>query len=54
MKLGTVEAGKRADLILVDGNPLENIHNIRKVETVITGGMVYDCAELWRSVGFQP
>jgi imidazolonepropionase-like amidohydrolase len=53
-ELGTVEAGKRADLILVDGNPLENIHNIRKVKTVITGGTVYDCAELWRSVGFQP
>jgi len=53
-ELGTVEAGKRADLILIDGNPLENIHNIRKVKTVITGGTVYDCAELWRSVGFQP
>jgi imidazolonepropionase-like amidohydrolase len=53
-ELGTIEAGKRADLILVDGNPLENIHNIRKVKTVITGGTVYDCAELWRSVGFQP
>ena len=26
-ELGTLEAGKRADLILVDGNPLENIHN---------------------------
>jgi hypothetical protein len=24
------------------------------VKTVITGGTVYDCAELWRSVGFQP
>jgi imidazolonepropionase-like amidohydrolase len=53
-ELGTVEAGKRADLILVDGNPLENIHNIRKVKTVVTGGTVYDCAELWRSVGFLP
>jgi imidazolonepropionase-like amidohydrolase len=27
---GTVEAGKRADVILVDGNPLENISDIRK------------------------
>jgi imidazolonepropionase-like amidohydrolase len=53
-ELGTVEAGKRADMILVDGNPLESIHNIRKVKTVITGGKVYDCAELWQSVGFQP
>ncbi len=53
-ELGTMEAGKRADLILVDGNPLENIHNIRNVKTVITGGVAYDCAELWKSVGFKP
>jgi len=53
-ELGTIEPGKRADLILVDGNPLESIHNIRKVKAVITGGKVFDCAELWQSVGFQP
>ncbi len=51
---GTIEAGKRADLILVDGNPLENIHNIRNVRTVITNGTAYDCSELWKSVGFKP
>lgn len=53
-ELGTVEAGKRADMIIVDGNPLESIHNIRKVEFVITNGTMYNCAELWRSVGFKP
>ena len=53
-ELGSVEAGKRADLIIVDGNPLESIHNIRKVEFVITNGVMYNCAELWRSVGFKP
>jgi imidazolonepropionase-like amidohydrolase len=53
-ELGTVEPGKRADVIILDGNPLESIHNIRKVEFVITGGTMYNCAELWRSVGFQP
>lgn len=53
-ELGTVEAGKRADVIIVDGNPLESIHNIRKVEYVITNGVMYNCAELWRSVGFKP
>ena len=51
---GTIEPGKRADLILVEGNPLENIHNIRNVKTVITGGVAYNCAELWQSVGFKP
>jgi len=53
-ELGTVEAGKRADLIIVGGNPLESIRNIRKVEYVITNGVMYNCAELWRSVGFKP
>jgi imidazolonepropionase-like amidohydrolase len=53
-ELGTVEAGKRADLIIVGANPLEQIRNIRKVETVVTGGVMYNCAELWKSVGFKP
>jgi imidazolonepropionase-like amidohydrolase len=53
-ELGTVEPGKRADLIIVNGNPLESIKNIRKVEFVITNGTMYNCAELWRSVGFKP
>ncbi len=53
-ELGTVEAGKRADVIIVDGNPLESIHNIRKVQYVISNGTMYNCAELWKSVGFKP
>jgi imidazolonepropionase-like amidohydrolase len=51
---GTVEKGKRGDLILVSGNPLENIHQIRNVEYVITNGTMFHTAELWRSVGFKP
>lgn len=53
-ELGTVEAGKRADLIVLDANPLDDIHNSRKVEYVITNGVMYNCAELWKSVGFKP
>ncbi len=51
---GTVEKGKRGDLILVDGNPLENIRNIRNVEYVIANGTMFHTAELWQSVGFKP
>jgi imidazolonepropionase-like amidohydrolase len=36
--LGTVEVGKLADLVVVDGNPLENISNIRNVKMVFKGG----------------
>src|SRR5580704_13715666 len=53
-EVGTVEAGKRADVIILDANPLESIHNIRNVEYVITGGTIYHTAELWQSVGFKP
>ena len=53
-EVGTVEAGKRADLIIVDGNPLESISNIRRVKSVVAKGRLYDCAALWQSAGFQP
>ena len=51
---GTVEAGKRADLDILDANPLENIHNIRSVRWVVANGVLYDPAPLWESVGFKP
>jgi imidazolonepropionase-like amidohydrolase len=53
-ELGTIEAGKRADLILVKGNPLEDIHAIRNVEFVMTGGKMFKTGPLWESVGFLP
>jgi imidazolonepropionase-like amidohydrolase len=37
-KLGTVEQGKIADLIVVEGNPLENISNLRKLKIVFKDG----------------
>jgi imidazolonepropionase-like amidohydrolase len=51
---GTVEAGKRADLILVQGDPLSRFADLRKVMRVVTNGRVYNPAELWKSAGFQP
>ncbi|MEO6904388.1 MAG: amidohydrolase family protein [Bacteroidia bacterium] len=37
-KIGTVEVGKYADLILLDANPLENINNTRKISGVFVNG----------------
>jgi imidazolonepropionase-like amidohydrolase len=51
---GTIEPGKRGDLIVLDGNPLDDIHNSRRIHRVITGGRVFDPAPLWQSVGFRP
>jgi imidazolonepropionase-like amidohydrolase len=53
-ELGTIEKGKRADLILLTADPLADIHNTRQVEYVITNGAMYHAAELWQSVGFKP
>ena len=53
-EVGTVEPGKRADLIVVDGDPLEDIHRIRQVRMTMTRGRLYETAPLWRSVGFEP
>ena len=36
--LGTIEAGKLADMIVVSANPLDDINNIRKLELVIKEG----------------
>jgi imidazolonepropionase-like amidohydrolase len=44
--LGTVERGKLADLILLDADPLTDIHNIRKLSTVIRDGRVLDLQSL--------
>ncbi len=51
---GTVEKGKRGDVILVNGDPLDDIRNLRNVEYVITNGTMFHTAELWQSVGFKP
>jgi imidazolonepropionase-like amidohydrolase len=51
---GTVVVGKRADLILVAGDPLTNISDIRNVSWVVANGRLYDPAKLWQSVGFRP
>jgi imidazolonepropionase-like amidohydrolase len=48
-----LEAGKNADLIIIDGDPLQNIRNIRKVTTVIKDGNVYDPASLHEMAGFS-
>ena len=44
--LGTLERGKIADLVILDSDPLADIHNLRKVRSVIAGGRVVDLAGL--------
>ena len=41
-ELGTVEPGKRADLLLVSANPTEDVRNLRKIERIMLDGQWVD------------
>jgi imidazolonepropionase-like amidohydrolase len=42
--LGTVAQGKLADLVLLDGDPLSDIHNTSRVAAVVANGRLFDSA----------
>ena len=44
--LGTIETGKLADMVLLGANPLDDIHNTRKIEAVILNGKLLPKEEL--------
>lgn len=46
LEAGTLEAGKLADIVLVEGDPRANIANTFKVRTVITNGVAYTVSQL--------
>ena len=50
---GTIASGLRADLIVVDGNPLARIADLRNVTMVSTAGRLYETPALWRAAGFS-
>jgi imidazolonepropionase-like amidohydrolase len=49
-KLGSIERGKFADLLVVKGDPLKDIRNTRKVQLVMKSGFLYDPAAILKSV----
>lgn len=52
--LGSIAPGKLADLILVDGDPAAHIGDIRRVVLTVKGGVLYDPADIYRSLGVKP
>ncbi|HKW57711.1 MAG TPA: amidohydrolase family protein [Candidatus Acidoferrum sp.] len=49
-RIGTLAVGKAADIVVLQGDPSENIKDIEKVETVFKDGVGYDSAQLIESV----
>ena len=53
-ELGTIARGKRADLILVPGDPTQDVSVLRKARLVMKDGTVYFSDEVHTAIGVQP
>lgn len=52
-ELGSIAPGKLADLILVHGNPAQNISDIRRVSLVVKDGNIYETRALYKAIGVR-
>jgi imidazolonepropionase-like amidohydrolase len=53
-ELGSIAPGKKADFVLVDGNPAERISDIRRCRLVAKNGTLYKSDALYAAVGIKP
>ena len=49
-----IGSGERADLAVLDADPLADISAIRRTRYVVTNGRMYEPAALWRLASFRP
>lgn len=52
--LGSIAKGKLADLIIVDGNPVTDMSDIRRVSLTMKDGIIYDTARVNAAIGILP
>ncbi|MFN7948794.1 MAG: amidohydrolase family protein [Blastocatellia bacterium] len=48
--IGSLEAGKAADFVILNASPLDNISNVRAVHRVVKGGVIHNPEEVLKSV----
>ena len=53
-QIGSITKGKRADMFVVDGDPLADMRAIRRVVSTMRAGVVYPAAPLYESAGVKP
>lgn len=53
-QVGSIDVGKAADLVLLDGNPLQDISSVRRAVLVMKGNALYKPGALYRAVGVKP
>lgn len=51
-EVGTIQPGRRADMLVLDADPLSNISNVRRSRWVISDGDVFRTTDLWPRAGF--
>ncbi|MBC7904455.1 MAG: amidohydrolase family protein [Gemmatimonadaceae bacterium] len=51
---GKIVNGTKADFFIVEGNPAENIKDLRKTRVIVTNGKLYDAAKLYSSLSIKP
>ena len=49
-QIGSIAVGKRADLVVIDGDPSSRVEDIEKMRIVFKDGVGFDCAKLLDSV----
>ena len=52
-ELGSIEKGKLADILILNGDPTGDIHTIRNVDTVIKGGTIFVSKEIGSAIGMS-
>jgi len=52
-RAGSLDVGKQADLVIINGDPLANIRDVRQVRLVVKAGQVYEPAQMHRLADYS-